>query len=179
MNNIHAYLAENSGFLLVFQQGLDLHSSEYPAIDELFPRLRDSTLECLSKKTSQGAFNIEELEKLYEVSALGELNDISEEVLTSFKDGGVHGAIYEACKDIQGIEQCYKKSEALSNDIYELYDISPFFSKLTEEMDGRSFLFYGILLGSLEPLGQSINSLIHCFDHVFESEKETQEGKRN
>jgi hypothetical protein len=133
--------------------------------------LRGSTLECLSKKTSLGAFNIEELEKFYKVSALGELNNISEEILTSFKYGGSHGAIYEACKDIQDIEQSYKKSEALSNDIYDTYDLSPFLSKLTEEMDGRSFLFYGILLGSLEQLGQSVNSLIHCFDSVFESEK--------
>ncbi len=185
MNNSHAYLVENSGFLLVFQQGLNLHSLEYPAFDELFPRLRDSTLECLSKITSQGAFNIGELEKLYEVSALGELNSISEDVLTSFKYGAVHGGIYEACKDIQGIEQSYKKSEALSNDIYNMYDLSPCFSKLTEEIDGRSFLFYGILLDSLEPLGQSINSLIHCFDNVFENEtpeesvKEAQPKKEN
>jgi hypothetical protein len=83
------------------------------------------------KNNVAGGFNIEELEKLYEVSALGELNDTSEEVLTSFKYGVVHGGIYEACKDIQGIEQLYKKSKTLSNDIY---DISPCFSKLTEEI---------------------------------------------
>jgi len=176
MNNLHANLIKNSGFLHAFQQVLDVHSLVISAIDELYPRLRESTLECLSKTTSQGALDLAGLEKLYEVNALGQLNAISEEILISFEDGVTNEDPYEMYQDIQGIDQSIKDAAALSSDIYGIF---PCFSKLTEKLDGRSFLFYGILLESSEQLGQSINSFVHCFDNVFESIKEAQDEEVN